>query len=190
MWVKSESNRSSQRSDAELIRSAQQGSAEAFAALFNSHRTMVYSICLRMTGNTAEADDLTQDVFLQVLRKLDSFRGDSALSTWLYRVTVNTVLMHIGSKELKHISLDEPINGAAGLQSREAGKVDGYLVGSLDRIDLTHAIKELPTGCRTIFVLHEVDGYEHHEIAELLRCSVGNSKSQLHRAKMKIRELL
>ena len=178
------------KSDRELIRMAQEGSPDAFEALFNTHKAKVYSICLRMTGNTAEAEDLTQDAFLQVFRKLASFRGDSALSTWLYRVTVNTVLMHFRKRGLRQISLDEPINRPTGPQKREHGRVDDRLSGSVDRIDLTRAMKELPTGYRTIFVLHEVNGYEHHEIAGLLRCSVGNSKSQLHKAKTRMRDLL
>ncbi len=189
--MRNEINSTEQRkSDAELVRMAQQGNPEAFAALFNTHKAKVYSICLRMTGNTAEAEDLTQDAFLQVFRKLASFRGDSALSTWLYRVTVNTVLMHFRKKGLHQVSLDAPVNRASGPQKREHGKVDDRLSGSVDRIDLTRAMKELPTGYRTIFVLHEVKGYEHHEIANLLRCSVGNSKSQLHKAKTRMRELL
>jgi len=177
-------------SDADLIRRAQQGEEDAFAALFNAHKAKVYSLCLRMTSNTAEAEDLTQDAFLQVFRKLATFRGDSALSTWLYRVAVNTVLMHFRKKGLRQLSLDEPINPAAGVQKREHGKNDDRLSGSVDRIALTRAMKELPIGYRTIFVLHEIEGYEHHEIARLLRCSVGNSKSQLHKAKMRMRELL
>ncbi len=178
------------KSDAELIRMAKEGNPDAFAALFNAHKSKVYSICLRMTGNTAEAEDLMQDAFLQVFRKLASFRGDSALSTWLYRVTVNTVLMHFRKKGLHQVSLDAPVNRDNGTQKREHGKVDDRLSGSVNRIDLTRAMKELPTGYRTIFVLHEVKGYEHHEIANLLRCSVGNSKSQLHKAKTRMRELL
>jgi RNA polymerase sigma-70 factor, ECF subfamily len=189
--VRNEINSTEQRkADAELVRMAQEGNPEAFAALFNTHKAKVYSICLRMTGNTAEAEDLTQDAFLQVFRKLASFRGDSALSTWLYRVTVNTVLMHFRKKGLHQVSLDAPVNRDSGAQKREHGKVDDRLSGSVDRIDLTRAMKELPTGYRTIFVLHEVKGYEHHEIANLLRCSVGNSKSQLHKAKTRMRELL
>ncbi len=178
------------KSDAELIRMAKEGNPDAFAALFNAHKAKVYSICLRMTGNMAEAEDLTQDAFLQVFRKLASFRGDSALSTWLYRVTVNTVLMHFRKKGLHQVSLDAPVNRSNGTQKREHGKVDDRLSGSVSRIDLTRAMKELPAGYRTIFVLHEVKGYEHHEIANLLHCSVGNSKSQLHKAKTRMRELL
>lgn len=177
-------------SDLDLISRAQRGDTDAFASLFHAHKARIYSVCLRMTNNTAEAEDLTQDAFLQVFRKLATFRGDSALSTWLYRIAVNTVLMHFRKKALKQVSLDEPYNQDARLVRREYGSRDGRLVGSVDRIALTRAIKELPVGYRTIFLLHEVEGYEHQEIAELLDCSVGNSKSQLHKAKLRIRELL
>ena len=178
------------KSDIELVRRAQEGDPDAFAFLFNAHKTKIYSLCLRMTANTAEAEDLTQDAFLQAFRKLATFRGDSALSTWLYRVAVNTVLMHMRKKGLRPVSLDQPIDQPDGSVKREQGRVDGRLSGSVDRIALTRAMKELPAGYRTIFVLHEVKGYEHHEIARLLRCSVGNSKSQLHKAKTRMRELL
>src|SRR5437762_10050274 len=177
-------------SDLDLVKRAQQGDSDAFASLFYAHKARIYSVCLRMTNNTAEAEDLTQDAFLQVFRKLATFRGDSALSTWLYRIAVNTVLMHFRKKALRQISLDEPYNQDARLVRREYGSRDGRLAGSVDRIAFTRAIKELPVGYRTIFLLHEVEGYEHQEIAELLDCSVGNSKSQLHKAKLRIRELL
>lgn len=176
--------------DLDLVKRAQEGDADAFASLFHSHRARIYSVCLRMTNNTAEAEDLTQDAFLQVFRKLATFRGDSALSTWLYRIAVNTVLMHFRKKALKQVSLDEPYSQDAKLVKREYGSKDDRLSGSVDRIALARAIKELPYGYRTIFLLHEVEGYEHQEIAQLLDCSVGNSKSQLHKAKLRIRELL
>jgi RNA polymerase sigma-70 factor (ECF subfamily) len=176
--------------DLDLVKRAQEGDTDAFASLFYSHRARIYSVCLRMTNNTAEAEDLTQDAFLQVFRKLATFRGDSALSTWLYRIAVNTVLMHFRKKALKQVSLDEPYSQDAKLVRREYGSKDDRLSGSVDRIALARAIKELPYGYRTIFLLHEVEGYEHQEIAELLDCSVGNSKSQLHKAKLRIRELL
>lgn len=178
------------KSDLELVRLAQSGDADAFAALFNAHKNRIYALCLRMTSNTAEAEDLTQDAFIQVFRKLATFRGDSALSTWLYRVALNTVLMHFRKKGLRHQSLDEPVNQAADAKKREHGKTDDHLSGSVDRIALTRALKELPIGYRTILVLHEVEGYQHHEIARLLSCSVGNSKSQLHKAKARMRKLL
>ena len=177
-------------SDLQLIQRAQQGDSDAFANLFNTHKAKIYSVCLRMTNNTAEAEDLTQDAFLQVFRKLATFRGDSALSTWLYRIAVNTVLMHFRKKALRQISLDEPYSQDAKTVRREYGSRDDRLVGCVDRIALARAITELPAGYRTIFLLHEVEGYEHQEIADLLNCSVGNSKSQLHKAKLRIREVL
>jgi RNA polymerase sigma-70 factor (ECF subfamily) len=176
--------------DLELVKRAQDGDSDAFAALFHAHKGRVYSICLRMTNNTAQAEDLTQDAFLQVFRKLDTFKGNSALSTWLYRIAVNTVLMHFRKKALKQISLDEPSSQDVKQVRREYGSRDGRLSGSVDRIALIRAIKDLPAGYRTIFLLHEVEGYEHQEIAKILDCSVGNSKSQLHKAKLRIREFL
>jgi RNA polymerase sigma-70 factor, ECF subfamily len=178
--------------DYDLIRRAQQGDAEAFADLFGAHKGRVYSLCLRMTNNAAEAEDLTQDAFLQVFRKLATFRGESALSTWLYRIAVNTVLMHFRKKSLCLFSLDEPCSNGPDAKPvrREFGTRDNRLAGCIDRVTLSRAIKELPNGYRTIFLLHEVEGYEHQEIAELLGCSAGNSKSQLHKAKLRIRELL
>jgi RNA polymerase sigma-70 factor (ECF subfamily) len=176
--------------DFDLVKRAQQGDSDAFASLFHAHKARVYSVCLRLTNNTGEAEDLTQDAFLQVFRKLCTFRGDSALSTWLYRIAVNTVLMRFRKKALRQVSLDEPYNQDARFVRREYGGKDTRLAGSVDRIALSRAIGELPEGYRTIFLLHEVEGYEHQEIADLLDCSVGNSKSQLHKAKLRIRELL
>jgi RNA polymerase sigma-70 factor (ECF subfamily) len=145
-----------------------------------------------MTNNAAEAEDLAQDAFLQVFRKLATFRGDSALSTWLYRIAVNTVLMHFRRKTPCRVSLDEPVRNQDDSRSvrREYGTRDGRLDSAVTRVALTRAISELPEGYRAIFLLHEVDGYQHREIAQLLGCSVGNSKSQLHKAKLKIRDFL
>jgi RNA polymerase sigma-70 factor, ECF subfamily len=189
--VSNEGNCSALRQlDLDLVRRAQQGDSDAFASLFHAHKARVYSVCLRLTNNSAEAEDLTQDAFVQAFRKLSMFRGDSALSTWLYRIAVNTVLMRFRKKALRQVSLDEPYTQDARCVRREYGSRDDRLAGSIDRSALTRAIGELPEGYRTIFLLHEVEGYEHQEIAELLDCSVGNSKSQLHKAKMRIRELL
>src|SRR5215472_18677381 len=116
-------------SERQLISRALRGDEEAFAALFSAHKNKIYSLCLRMTSNTAEAEDLTQDAFLQVFRKLATFRGDSALSTWLYRVALNTVLMHFRKKGLRQVSLDEPVNQSADAKKREHGKTDDHLSG-------------------------------------------------------------
>lgn len=186
------SDSSTTATQAELIRKAQQGDGDAFAALFEANKMWVYSLCLRMTNNVAEAEDLAQEAFLQVFRKLATFRGESAFSTWLYRLTVNTVLMHFRKKSLAHVSLDEPYtrdNGSKPMP-REYGSRDLRLAGCVDRLALIQAIQELPEGYRIVFLLHEVEGYEHSEIAEFLGCSTGNSKSQLHKARLRIRELL
>jgi RNA polymerase sigma-70 factor, ECF subfamily len=175
----------------DLISQAQRGDSEAFAALFHAHKTRIHSVCLRMTNNTADAEDLTQEAFLQVFRKIETFRGASAFSTWLHRIAVNTVLMRMRKKSLRQVSMDEPYSGADGAtMHREYGTMDDRLAGCLDRVALASAISALPQGCRTMFLLHEVEGYEHQEIADMLGCSVGNSKSQLHKAKRRIRELL
>jgi RNA polymerase sigma-70 factor, ECF subfamily len=174
-----------------LVRRAQLGDEEAFAALFQQHKSRVYSVCLLMTKDVAEAEDLTQEAFLQVFRTVGSFRGEAAFSTWLYRVAVNTVLMKLRRrKSPPTISLDEPVSADSPSLRRDFGKNDPDLMGLVDRITLKRAIQELPEGCRTIFALHEVEGYQHHEIAKLLDCSIGNSKSQLHKAKLKMRTLL
>lgn len=122
------------------------GDCEAFSALFQTHRARVYSVCLRMTNNTAQAEDLTQDAFLQVFRKLSTFKGSSALSTWLYRIAVNTVLMHYRRKGLKQISLDEPSCQDATKVRREYGDLDRRLSGAVDRITLNRVIRDLPPG--------------------------------------------
>ena len=177
-------------SEAEAIELAKQGDAEAFQALYDLHRRRVYSLCLRMTTNTAEAEDLTQEAFLQLFRKIVTFRGESAFSTWLHRMAVNVVLMHLRKKGLQVVPLEETTETEEDAPKKDFGAQDPALAGSIDRIRLQNAIASLPAGYRTIFVLHDVEGYEHNEIAEIVGCSIGNSKSQLHKARMKLRELL
>jgi RNA polymerase sigma-70 factor, ECF subfamily len=174
----------------EIVFRAKRGDEQAFAALFEAHKKRVYALCLRMTGDIAEAEDLTQDAFIQVFRKIEAFRGDSAFSTWLYRVAVNTVLMKLRKRKTREVSLDEPICLESSFVAREYGGHDLHLQGTIDRIALIRAISELPRGYREIFILHEVAGYGHQEIARLLQCSIGNTKSQLHKARLKIREFL
>jgi RNA polymerase sigma-70 factor, ECF subfamily len=177
-------------SDIDLVRKAQQGDADAFAGLFNAYKSKIYALCLRMTSNTTEAEDLTQDAFLQAFRRLTTFRGDSAFSTWLYRLAVNTVLMHFRKKGPRQVSLDQTGTDEVPTAKREYGRLDQQLLSSVDRITLARALRDLPAGYRNIFVLHEIQGYEHQEIARLLHCSVGNSKSQLHKAKLRMRDIL
>jgi RNA polymerase sigma-70 factor (ECF subfamily) len=144
-----------------------------------------------MVGNVAEAEDLTQEAFLQFHRKITSFRGDSALSTWLHRLAINVVLMHLRKGKLQLDSLDEMMEPTADQRpGRSFGAPDIALSGAIDRLTLQRAIDDLPPGYRLVFVLHDIEGFEHNEIASLLDCSTGNSKSQLHKARLKLREFL
>lgn len=178
--------------ETEAIERAKQGDAEAFQFLYERHKRRVYSLCLRMTGNTAEAEDLAQEAFLQLYRKIGTFRGESAFSTWLHRLSVNVVLMHLRKKGLPVVSLEETTQGGVEEETprKDFGADDITLAGSIDRLQLQRAVDSLPPGYRTIFVLHDVQGYEHNEIADMVGCSIGNSKSQLHKARMKLRDLL
>jgi RNA polymerase sigma-70 factor (ECF subfamily) len=147
-----------------------------------------------MVGNAAEAEDLTQEAFLLLLRKIHTFRGESAFSTWLHRLTVNIVLMRLRRKLPPIVSIEATLDPNEETVSPDPasmiGAPDLLLEGSIDRINLERCIKQLPMGYRTIFVLHDVEGYEHHEIAEILGRSVGVSKSQLHKARTRLRDLL
>ena len=174
-------------SDHALAQRAAVGDLSAFEELYERHNRRVYSLCLRMTQNAAEAEDLAQEAFIQLFRKIGSFRGESAFTTWLHRLTVNQVLMHFRKKGVRlEQTTDDgetPVQVVLGTQNPNQMPV-------VDRIALDRAIGQLPPGYRTVFVLHDVEGHEHEEIARLLGCSVGTSKSQLHKARMKLRGLL
>ncbi|HEX9961236.1 MAG TPA: RNA polymerase sigma factor, partial [Pyrinomonadaceae bacterium] len=174
-------------SDLILTQSAARGDMKAFEEIYNRHHRRVYSLCLRMLQNTAEAEDLTQEVFIQLYRKIGSFRGDSAFTTWLHRLTVNQVLMHFRKRTVKFEKTTEegetPVQIVPGTEN--SGKMP-----IVDKIALENAIAQLPTGYKNVFVLHDVEGYEHEEVAKILGCSVGTSKSQLHKARLKMRKLL
>jgi RNA polymerase sigma-70 factor, ECF subfamily len=178
--------------DADVVRLAQEGDAVAFERVYRLHSRRVYSLCLRMVEDPAEAEDLTQDVFLHLFRKIGTFRGESAFSTWLHRMTVNIVLMRLRRKRIAKISLDSITNPAeeSDTQPKEFGCPDLRLNGVIDRVALQAAINELAPGYRAIFVLHDVQGFKHSEIAQIFGCSVGNSKSQLHKARTILRQLL
>src|SRR2546421_2851582 len=173
--------------DFELAQSASKGDMAVFEEIYNRHRRRVYSICLRMLQSTSEAEDLTQDVFIQLYRKIGSFRGDSAFTTWLHRMTVNQVLMHFRKRTVKFEKTteegetpDQIVNGTAN-----PGRMR-----IVDKIALDNAIEQLPNGYKNVFVLHDVEGFEHEEVARILGCSVGTSKSQLHKARLKLQKLL
>jgi RNA polymerase sigma-70 factor (ECF subfamily) len=178
--------------EAEAIRRAQSGDSAAFEHLYQLHGRRVYALCLRMVGNPADAEDLMQEAFLQLFRKIGTFRGESAFSTWLHRMTVNVVLMRLRKKSLPTDSLEETLEPDAENSGpkRDVGAPDLRLSGAVDRVNLERSIEKLPPGYRTVFVLHDIQGYEHNEIADIMGCSVGNSKSQLHKARTRLRELL
>src|SRR5215211_1356090 len=174
-------------SDFDLAQAASKGDMFAFEETYQRHHRRVYAICLRMLQNAAEAEDLTQDVFIQLYRKIGSFRGDSAFTTWLHRLTVNQVLMHFRKRTVKFEKTTEegetPIQIVGGTENPRKMPI-------VDKIALENAIAQLPTGYKNVFVLHDVEGYEHEEVAKILGCSVGTSKSQLHKARLKLRKLL
>ncbi len=178
--------------EAEAIRLAQAGDAGAFEFLYGLHSRRVYALCLRMVGNPSDAEDLMQEAFLQLFRKIGTFRGESAFSTWLHRMTVNVVLMRLRKKSLPAASLEEMTepDEEIGGPRKDIGAPDLRLSGAVDRVNLERSVEKLPPGYRTVFVLHDVQGFEHNEIAGIMGCSVGNSKSQLHKARTRLRELL
>jgi RNA polymerase sigma-70 factor, ECF subfamily len=177
--------------EAEAIRQAKDGGAIAFEYLYWAHCRRVYGLCLRMIKNPAEAEDLTQQTFLQVFRKIGTFRGDSGFSTWLYRVTANIVLMNLRRKKPAEIPAEDlDRRNPNGEGSREHGATDTSMLGAIERLNIKRAIRKLPAGYKKLFLLHDVFGYEHNEIARLLGCSTGCSKSQLHKARKRLRRLL
>lgn len=173
--------------DFDLTQAAAKGDMVAFEEIYQRHHRRVYSICLRMLQNTYEAEDLTQDVFIQLYRKIGSFRGDSAFTTWLHRMTVNQVLMHFRKRNVKYEKTTE--EGETPEQV-EIGTGNPFKMPIVDKIALENAIEQLPPGYKNVFVLHDVEGFEHEEVARILGCSVGTSKSQLHKARLKLRKLL
>jgi RNA polymerase sigma-70 factor (ECF subfamily) len=171
------------------IRLFNQGDIQAFESIYRSYCEFVHRICLRMLRDPVEADDAAQDVFVCVFRKINTFRGESAFSSWLYRLTTNSVLMRFRKKKHTWIPLEERRDDD-GASYSETEVVDLNLSGVLDRIDLQSAIAVLPNGYRTSFVLHDIQGYDHREIAKMFGYSTGNSKSQLHKARLRLRSLL
>jgi RNA polymerase sigma-70 factor (ECF subfamily) len=179
-------------SEADALQRARDGDRVAFEYLYRLHGGRVYAVCLRMVGSTTEAEDLTQEAFLLLLRKIHTFRGESAFSTWLHRLAVNLVLMHLRKKSPPFVSIEAtPDPGdESGSPSIDIGGPDLLLEGLIDRINLERCIERLPVGYRTMFVLHDIQGYQHNEIAHMLGGSIGVSKSQLHRARKRLREML
>lgn len=171
----------------ETLRLAAAGDRKAFEELYEQHHRRVFSICLRLTRNGSEAEDLTQEVFIHLFRKLKTFRGESSFTTWLHRLTINQVLMHFRKPYVRAArrtdDKPEPVRVVHGTENPSR-------MSLIDRIALDKAIRQLPRGYRAVFILHDVEGYEHDEISRMLGCAVGTSKSQLHKARLKLRSLL
>jgi len=185
--------RVTQMSEQEAIAALKQDprNETAFEVLHGLHRRRVYAICLRMIKNAAEAEDLCQEAFLQLFHKIHTYKGESRFSTWLHRITVNICLMKLRKNGLSTVSLEEYLEPVeTGGPKRDVGAVDRSLRGLIDRVNLERAIKQLPPGYRLAFTLHEIEQYQHHEIAAMLDRSIGNSKSQLSKARRRLRELL
>lgn len=173
-------------SDHKLSRDVAGGDMRAFEEVYRRHHRRVYGLCLRMTQNVAEAEDLTQEVFVHLFRKIGSFRGESAFSTWLHQLTVNHVLMHFRKhRKREQITEDGEMPNQIVRGTEHPGRMQ-----VIDKITLDSALARLAPGYRAVFILHDIEGYEHEEIGSILGCSTGTSKSQLHKARLKLRKLL
>ena len=174
-------------SDHALTQMAAAGDEAAFEELYRRHNRRVYALCLRMTTNAVLSEDLTQDVFVQLYRKAGNFRGESAFTTWLHRMTVNQVLMHYRRRGVK---IEQTTEDGEVPEQVVAGTERPGRMSVVDRVALDEALAQLPAGYRSVFVLHDIEGYDHEEVALLLGIAVGTSKSQLHKARLKLRKLL
>lgn len=179
------------RTELDVLERAQAGDQDAFSELYKQHKKRVFSVCLRMVRDFSLAEDLTQETFLQVHRKLATFRGDSVFSTWLHRLALNTVLMHLRKRTLTVVSLDHLMeNVPEGHAKRSFGTRDLTQAGAVDRLAINRALATMASGYRSIFILHDIQGFDHGEIASMLKCSCGNTKSQLHKARRVLRSSL
>jgi len=173
--------------DMALVERCRRGDLGGFEELYRAHAGRLFSVACRMLGNASDAEDMLQEIFLSAHRKLDSFRGDSALGTWLYRLAVNQCLDYLRSRASRTSQVtdafdDEPVRYHAGTR--------GLAEQTVTKMDLERALAQLPAGCRAAFVLHDVEGLEHREVAEALGIAEGTSKSQVHKARLRLRLLL
>jgi RNA polymerase sigma-70 factor (ECF subfamily) len=174
-----------------LVALAQAGNEDAFAELYTQHKRRVLSVCLRIVRDYSLAEDLTQEVFLQVHRKIDSFRGDAVFTSWLHRLAVNTVLMHLRKRVLPVVSIDQMVTTGDEMRAERCfGARDLAQAGAIDRLAINHAVARLRPAYRSIFLLHDVQGFDHGEIASMLKCSNGSTKSRLHKARQVLRGAL
>lgn len=178
---------SGRAADAALVERCRRGDLAAFEELYRAHAGRLFSVACRMVGNPADAEDLLQEIFLSAHRKLDSFRGDSALGTWLYRLATNQCLDYLRSRAGRTNQLTDALDDDVGRY--EAGG-RGLAEQTVTKMDLERSLARLPEGCRAAFVLHDIEGLEHKEVAEALGIAEGTSKSQVHKARLRLRALL
>jgi len=171
----------------DLVDRCRKGELGAFEELYRAHAGRLFSLAVRMLGNPADAEDQLQEIFLSAHRKLESFRGESALGTWLYRLAMNQILDHVRSRAARTGQLTDGLDDATVLADAGGHRLADR---AIDRIDLERALAELPEGCRAAFVLHDVEGLEHREVSEMLGIAEGTSKSQVHKARLRLRGLL
>jgi RNA polymerase sigma-70 factor (ECF subfamily) len=171
----------------QLVERCRRGELGAFEEVYRQHSGRLYSLAMRMLGNPADAEDLLQEIFLSAHRKLESFRGESALGTWLYRLAMNQILDHVRSRAARAGQLTDGLDDATVLADAMGHRLADR---AIDRIDLERAMAELPEGCRAAFVLHDVEGLEHREVSDVLGIAEGTSKSQVHKARLRLRGLL
>ena len=170
-----------------LVERCRRGELGAFEEVYRQHSGRLFSLALRMLGNPADAEDMLQEIFLSAHRKLDGFRGESALGTWLYRLAMNQILDHVRSRAARTGQLTDGLDDADAMADGSGHRLADR---AIDRIDLERALGELPDGCRAAFVLHDVEGLEHREVSEILGIAEGTSKSQVHKARLRLRGLL
>ena len=173
--------------DAALIERCRQGDLGAFEELYAAHAGRLFSLACRMVGNPTDAEDLLQEIFLSAHRKLDGFRGESALGTWLYRLAMNHCLDYLRSRAARTNQLTDALDDEIGLHDAGSRRLAEQ---TLTKMDIERALARLPEGCRAAFVLHDVQGLEHREVAAVLGIAEGTSKSQVHKARLRLRAML
>ena len=178
---------SAREAELQLVERCRRGELGAFEELYKAHSGRLYSLACRMLGNAADAEDLLQEIFLSAHRKLESFRGEAALGTWLYRLGMNQILDHVRSRAGRAGQITDGLDDATTLADPQGHRLADR---AIDRIDLERALAELPEGCRAAFLLHDVEGLEHREVSEVLGIAEGTSKSQVHKARLRLRGLL
>jgi len=177
----------SKETELDLVERCRRGELGAFETLYRQHSGRLFSLAVRMLGNPADAEDLLQEIFLSAHRKLESFRGESALGTWLYRLATNQILDHVRSRAARTGQMTDGLDDATLLADASGHRLADRAIA---RGDLERALAELPEGCRAAFVLHDVEGLEHKEVSEVLGIAEGTSKSQVHKARLRLRGLL